>query len=63
MTLLPLQRQTHHAVSKHFGCHYHDVGMNRGHFVPKQSFRSEAAEDLIAEKSKCTGPSENLVES
>lgn len=63
MTLLPLQRQTHHAVSKHFGCHYRDVGMNRGHFVPKQSFRSEAAEDLIAEKSKCTGPSENLVES
>lgn len=39
------------------------VGMNRGPFVPKQSFRSEAAEDLVAEKSKCTGLSENLVES
>lgn len=49
-------------VSKSSGCDYHAMGMHRGCFIPKQRFRREAAEDLIVDKKKCTGPCENLVE-
>lgn len=49
-------------VSKRIGCDSHAMGMHRGYFIPKQRFRSEAAEDWIVDKRKCTGPCENLVE-
>lgn len=43
---------------------FHDIEMNwggggrGGYFIPEQRFRSEVAEDLIAENRKCTGPCE-----
>ena len=57
MTFLSLHKKTHHAmVSKHFGCDYHDMGMNSALFLRRDSevkqqrmrlWKKESAQDQV----------------